>query len=53
VPTAVGPSVVLAISNTLGLNFGSFSPSARKANTSVAGRSISTVASNWPVMISP
>ena len=29
VPTPGGPSVVLAISSTLGLNFGSFSPSAR------------------------
>src|SRR5437867_1993577 len=37
------PSVVLAISRTRGLNFGSFSPSARKANASSIGRSITTV----------
>src|SRR3954454_17630011 len=40
VPTPAGPSVVLAISSTRGLNFGSLVPSARKAKTSSTGRSI-------------
>src|SRR5439155_11652143 len=53
VPTAGGPSVVLAISRTRGLNFGSFSPFARNANTSSIGRSITTVASNRPAMWPP
>src|SRR3954447_4283919 len=40
VPTPAGPSVVLAISSTRGLNLGSLVPSARKAKTSSTGRSI-------------
>src|SRR5688500_8943761 len=53
VPTPGGPSVVFAISRTRGLNFGSFSPLARKANTSSMGRSMTTVALNSPAMRPP
>ena len=38
VPTPTGPSVVFRISWTRGLNFGSFSPSARKSKTASIGR---------------
>src|SRR3954463_10318069 len=48
VPTPVGPSVVLAISWTRGLNFGSLVPSARKAKTSSTGRSTRAVPSKRP-----
>src|SRR5271167_1121380 len=46
VPTPTGPSVALLISSTRGLNFGSFVPAARNANTSSIGRSIVAVALN-------
>src|SRR4051812_26156706 len=48
VPTPVGPSGVLAISWTRGLNLGSLVPSARKANTSSTGRSILAAPSKRP-----
>src|SRR3954471_3651323 len=48
VPTPVGPSVVLMISWTRGLNFGSLVPSARKAKTSSTGRSTRAVPSKRP-----
>src|SRR5207248_6251844 len=44
VPTPGGPSVVLRISWTRALNFLSFSPSERNANTSAIGRLIVVVA---------
>ncbi len=50
VPTPGGPSVVFAISWTRGLNLGSFSPSARNANTSSIGLSITVVTSKRPAM---
>src|SRR5689334_9186053 len=50
VPSAVGPAGDLSIRCTRGLNLGSFVPSARNANTSTTGRSISTVASNSPAI---
>src|SRR3954471_20151326 len=53
VPGPAGPSVVLRISRTRGLNFGSFSPSARNRNTSSIGRSITVVALNSPAMSPP
>ena len=40
VPTPTGPSVVWRISCTRGLNLGSLVPSARNANTSSMGRSM-------------
>src|ERR1700689_1777572 len=40
VPTPIGPSVALRIFWTRGLHFGSLVPSARNANTSAIGRSI-------------
>src|ERR1700733_13670441 len=46
VPTPTGPSVVLLISSTRGLNFGSLVPAARNAKTSSIGRSIVVVALN-------
>src|SRR5271163_4791058 len=46
VPTPTGPSVALLISSTRGLNFGSFVPAAKNANTSSIGRSIVAVALN-------
>src|SRR3954451_11220961 len=51
VPTPGGPSVVLRISSTRGLNSLSFSPSARNAKTSSIGRSTTAVPSNLPPAI--